>query len=441
MYISIYGSENRMKFLFCITDNLWQPLLVLINSIILNNQGELEFYVLYDFISEEHIKIIKNFVAQKRKKICFICVNKNDIYSEYDFLGVRLPIEAYYRIFAIEILKDINKILYLDVDIICNSSLKKFWNMNFDGNYIIGVESKVDVTYEKGKALINCNSPFLNSGVMLMNFKEIRKKFRITDVLDFLESYKQYHYIYADQIFINSYFDGKIKIIEDKYNRKCGEVYGRYEIIDRNEPAILLHWAGSVVKPWSECSDKAYLYDLDIYEKYCHLQELNEDFKERIKYNIVQNENNLWIVLENRYRFARTGPTNQQVLLDYAWQKIKYGNVFEKYLKIKQYKKIVFYGMNNITKILIDELKNSNIKILGIIDRKLLERNYKNIKIMQPIEYRDNYMEYCDLMIVSIVNEYRNIITYLEKLNIIKNIKPVSEMIFSSRQLNNSKLT
>ena len=86
----------------------------------------------------------------------------------------RYPAEIYYRIYAKELLPDtMDRILYLDADLIVIKSLNELYNMPFDNHYYLAC-THIQKLLNKVNAIrlgIDGDYAYINSGVMLINRK------------------------------------------------------------------------------------------------------------------------------------------------------------------------------------------------------------------------------------------------------------------------------
>lgn len=107
----------------------------------------------------------------------------------------RYPRLIYYRIFAASLLPvDVDRILYLDADTIVINPLETLYEMDFGDNLLLACThvnkflNKVN-QYRLG---MEEESSYINSGVMLMNLKELREKQNIREVMSFVEKRRMY---------------------------------------------------------------------------------------------------------------------------------------------------------------------------------------------------------------------------------------------------------
>lgn len=98
------------------------------------------------------------------------------------------------------------------------------------------------------------------------------------------------------------------------------------------------------------------------------------------------------------------------LLMD-QWVKIKQeGNRLENYFIRNNFKKIAVYGMGNVGKRLIKELRDSEIKITYGIDRNA-ENIYSEIKLVTINEELENV----DAVVITLVSDFENVRDILSK--------------------------
>lgn len=148
---------------------------------------------------------------------------------------------------------NVDKLLYLDCDLVVNSSLKELWNMDIEDNYIIGVEDANGVKYAK-KFGLKKESRFFNTGMMLINCKKWRDDFIPARAVQIAIDNTGTPYGY-DQTVLNQLFEGKVKYVDLKWNLQyCPiNVYPTYQSKKEYKNAIkaanIVHFVGDY-KPW-----------------------------------------------------------------------------------------------------------------------------------------------------------------------------------------------
>ena len=166
----------------------------------------------------------------------------------------------------------IQKMLYVDTDIVfLRGGIEELFNTNIKDYYCAGCEDIIITNLpalQIEKANTKNSNDYINAGVILFNFKKIRK-----DKLDIklasmcrkwkLDEVKPY---YLDQSLINYLFRGKIKYLDYKYNdfslvtsstvlnlhsNYLKQKYGYQNVLQSLQDAVILHFLGTA-KPWKE---------------------------------------------------------------------------------------------------------------------------------------------------------------------------------------------
>ena len=118
-------------------------------------------------------------------------------------------IEAYYRLMLQDILpEEVDRIIYLDIDIIVNKSLDELYNTDFEGMLLCACSEPLsgmlfdDLRREMFKDIAKDGFIYFNSGVILLNVAEMRQKYHLKD---YLETAKKLDYklVTPDQDLLN----------------------------------------------------------------------------------------------------------------------------------------------------------------------------------------------------------------------------------------------
>lgn len=236
-----------------------------------------EFYILIsDDLTSEDVKRLKD-LASYYGNVSVSCINVGKAYSD---VSVRrkshLTTASYYRCLLSELLPQIDKILYLDSDIISLKDLSKLYNTNIDNHYIAGVRgynSEWVNNYAKGLGfksyaeVINVPSmdQYINTGVTLMNLKLMRETGLKDKINYFIEKYhsKERLGLFHDQDALNYACYNKICFLPLRYNvmqhyvNKSGkenalkETYAAKDLQEAYENPTIIHYS-SHKKPWKK---------------------------------------------------------------------------------------------------------------------------------------------------------------------------------------------
>ena len=98
-------------------------------------------------------------------------------------------------------------------------------------------------------------------------------------------------------------------------------------------------------------------------------------------------------------------------LLMNEWVYIKQqGKDFKDYFKNHSYKKIAIYGMSHVGKLLLSELRGTDIVVTSGMDKNI-SGNYEGLPIVSP----DNFSDNVDMIVVTPVFYFDNIAEMLSK--------------------------
>lgn len=249
----------------CSTDKTFVPYCgIMLTSLLLNNQNiNINIYVIIgDNVTDEDTEILNKQVLKYNQKILFIKLDS----EQYKFCPIRrgdkVSLAAYYRILAPEILpKEINKVLYLDCDIIINGDLKPFYNMDIE-NY--SCAAVFDPIAYREDEYIRLGYPkslsYFNSGVLLMNLEYWRDNNITKQCIDFIRKYPE-RVIWHDQDVLNYVLRESKYLVDITYNFQSQfmykkKIWGRLdqstekriqEVLE--EGPVIIHYANTD-KPW-----------------------------------------------------------------------------------------------------------------------------------------------------------------------------------------------
>ena len=196
---------------FAINDLFTYPLIVLLTSILYNSKPSTFYFF--------HIMIPDNFLEENKNKINGLCkqydkckiiyLNMGEKYKDWKTNIGYYPITVFYRLSLSDLIKDFNKIIYLDCDTMVHGDLTDFYNIEMGDSYYMGFPG-----HEVGYLEINGTRNFINSGVMLMNLEKLRK---VNASLLFDKYYYTYGTTKVDEYLINVIFYNKISFLPFKY--------------------------------------------------------------------------------------------------------------------------------------------------------------------------------------------------------------------------------
>lgn len=287
---------------FCFDANYCKQASVAILSLLDSNQDDNLTYSIYCVVENDVTENLQNEIRDlvknynSLKSLSFILNNRNE--DLYETRGISKA--AYTRLRLSELLPYVDKIIYSDIDVIFNGSLRELWETEL-GDYLLGAcidplmnqkprwlarNTKYD--YWK-KLLFDAQDSYFSSGLLLMNLRKIREG----NFLEILDTYKNEKFEYQDMDIINIAINNRIKSVSNKYCVLTGLIMDGYnkayelKILPRkyiedikNDPKIF-HFAGK--KPWDDQNVPRANIWWEFVEKY---PSLNRYFRNRILTNL-----------------------------------------------------------------------------------------------------------------------------------------------------------
>lgn len=233
--------------------------IVMLTSLCENNPIHIRAYILHSELTSDDIRYMQECLVQYDIVLVSLFVDKN-------WFNERLPrnemwsLETYYRLVLMDLLPPtVERILYLDVDLVINKSLEEYYSVDFGTDEIITcVDSCGKTDWERRsekqkqmfKPMIECGYQYFNAGVMLLNVCAIRVKCNLELYLSAIEEW-DYEMTAPDQDILNYVHWKKIGYINpyeyDLFARIGHNDKMSYESV--KEKTYIIHFAGD--KPWN----------------------------------------------------------------------------------------------------------------------------------------------------------------------------------------------
>ena len=231
-----------MNLLFCFDQNYQQHFGVAITSVLLNNlSSHFDVHIITNFMEEKLKQKLDTLSKNYKCSFHLYIINNLDKISQFK-VSAHVSNATYYRLIMAEILpKHIDKILYLDSDVVVISPLEELYNIDLE-NYFIAA-SGFSGTLVKSKGF--------NSGVMVVNLEKWRNEQISTKVIDFATQNRD-KLPYHDQSALNRVIKQNYLIIDRKWNFQVDLSPRKIQKPDDNialKNARIIHYIGSS-KPW-----------------------------------------------------------------------------------------------------------------------------------------------------------------------------------------------
>ncbi len=298
-------NKSTVNLYFNIDDNYVDYFLVTVYSIFKNNHSKsnIHIYLVEDDLSEKNKQRITNFVEKKHKQKIDILhfSNYEKMFNPKSFHYIKhISKISFARIFIGSLLpKDIDKVIYLDADILVREDISKLYNINID-NFTVGMASYLEE-----------QSPFgsYNGGVVLINLKKWRQQKIEEKLLEYTQKAikeikkTDINIQPIDQDAYNIILKGKIYPLDSKWNTsslmRVNNIYTHTsKEVNWDDNAYINHFYG-YIKPWTlfpfaRQYSLYYVYWLQSGEIKSMLKTFYEGFKRNIHFKeIIENDKRL----------------------------------------------------------------------------------------------------------------------------------------------------
>lgn len=257
----------------CHDDNYAPYSAMVIASIMENNNVDITFHIMHTNIVEERQQMLEAWVRSNGNEILFYRINVDKFY-DFPLNKTYLNYGAYFRLYLAECLTEIDKVIYLDCDLIINGCIAELWDISLTDWDVAGVRDRInDYIRVYNRLGYPMADGYINSGVLLINLKRWRE---IHFFEKALETAKQCPEVLKnhDQDLINMICHGHIKFLDFKYNLLEYYLYTedwlyldrKYypEIMEACKNPVIIHFC-MPVKPWHIECENPYR---DLYYKY-----------------------------------------------------------------------------------------------------------------------------------------------------------------------------
>lgn len=269
-------NEKTIPIVFAVDDEYIPFLAVALQSLVDNSSEKNEYAIkiLYTNISEENKKKMHKY-ERENINIEFVDLNYY-IEKVQDKLYTRdyYSKTTYFRLFLPELYPQYDKVLYLDSDIVIRSDIADLYNIDIGDNLIAatpdGAVQSTEIFQEYVEKVVGVAdyNNYFNAGILVMNLDELRK-FGFQEKFLYLLSTVKFS-VAQDQDYLNRLCKGRVKIIEDTWDRMPirGDTVKREDI-------HLVHY-NLVSKPWhfEDILYKEYFWEYA--EKTEYIDKINE---------------------------------------------------------------------------------------------------------------------------------------------------------------------
>ena len=259
------NSANKISIGFGINVEFARPMGACITSIAINNpELFLDFYILANSIEQDDLDRLKKLSAQFTN-ILITVYTIDDAFISHLPTQKHFPPPIYYRFFLPFILRECDKLLYLDADILCLQEISELLYLDLRKHSAAVVFDSSAVTPKHSKILNLKHECYFNSGVLLINVPQWLEQ-NISEKAISLLSDRARNFRLPDQDALNLVLEtDKIKLPK-KWNH-LSHMDNNYDI---PKDTIFLHCTRRP-KPWGLLCDKK----TQAHQLYSHYESLS----------------------------------------------------------------------------------------------------------------------------------------------------------------------
>ena len=245
-----------MNLLFCFNQNCLGQFICCLKSILRHGgYDHYDVYILHSFLDNELENALRrNFEAA----VSFHLISMDETtFADFPTTD-RYPSEIYYRLAAPSLLpKELDRILYLDTDILVINSLRELYETDFEGNCYAACTHTREILTKINRVRLGAKeeAAYINTGVLLMNLPVLRETIHMTDIFEYAGRQRLF---LPDQDILSALYGDRVKLVDTlRYNLsdRILMIYNAEHIrhpIDLEwirQNGVIIHYCGKN-KPW-----------------------------------------------------------------------------------------------------------------------------------------------------------------------------------------------
>ena len=256
-------------------------------SILKNSKVDWNINIIYENFSSQTKHKLDEIVKSYNSKINYIEMNKEILKKFKVGKGTHLSSIVFARLFIPEFLKNEDRAIYLDCDIVVLKPLEELYEMDLNGKSIgVILDGKKDQKSSIQRLNLSSDRTYFNAGVMVMDLKRLRENSKFLKTIDYCLNPDRELQL-NEQDALNIMFENDYMTNDVIWNYTHGNSEeNRYT---ENEIGIV-HFTGDI-KPWDCRSYSPYKY---LYWKYLketpwkEFEEENKTLKNILKRELVK---------------------------------------------------------------------------------------------------------------------------------------------------------
>ncbi len=277
--------QNNIPIFLASNDKYAPFVATTIASVCYNTKSFCNFYVLDSGISnlnKRRIELLKEKFTNFSVEYLKIDLSNFGGFKSADYISL----DTYSRFFIPLLKPKLEKVIYMDVDMIALGDIQDLYNTNLD-DYVLGA---VPEEFEyKNKCKLNNklenskDHKYFNAGLLLINVQKWNQNDVTTKLLEVERKHKD-KLTFADQCILNKYFNNNYKQLDVGFNIMIKYLQEHNFELPRN--SVVRHFEGSL-KPWLSNTDWEG-YSISNFEDFWFFAKMT-DFYEILKFKYFSN--------------------------------------------------------------------------------------------------------------------------------------------------------
>ena len=246
--------------LFCVNQKMLGLMSACLKSLLRSGgYGYYDVFVLHSDL-EESIQRAMERDFQERVTFHFLQVPE-ELFADFPETA-RYPRQIYYRLAAPLLLpRELDRILYLDGDVVVINFLRTFYEMDFESSYFVGCTHTREFLTKLNQARLQSDKAvaYINPGVLLRNLNVLRQVIRLEEISAYVREHEK-ALILPDQDILTALYGDKIKLADSLRYNLSDRVLNFYNGSHPKEKrdvnwvrrnTAIIHYCGRN-KPWNE---------------------------------------------------------------------------------------------------------------------------------------------------------------------------------------------
>lgn len=266
-------TNMKIKHIVCTIDNSYvQHCVIMLTSLFYTNKNsEFHVYILSNELSLDNVNHFRKFFKWRKHK--FTNINVNEELLKNAPISGHLSLATYYRILIPLIIpSEIDKILFLDSDLIVKENIDQFWKVDLSHYSHIAIENCGDNLPFIKKLEMSSDSKYFNAGILMINLKWWKEKDIYNSCMNFIQTSFD-KITFHDQDVLNAVLENKWLEFPLKYNAQSYVFSTSRDALNSSDeeikafhnPIIIHFTGGGDSKPWFYSNKHPYK---NLYEYY-----------------------------------------------------------------------------------------------------------------------------------------------------------------------------